>query len=74
MRIAFLGTPEFAVPSLKMLCESSHELFVISQPDKAKGRGYKCCSPAVICEAREAGLHTSNRQYKQWRFLQDKGL
>lgn len=58
MRIAFLGTPEFAVPSLKMLCESSHELFVISQPDKAKGRGYKCCSPAVICEAREAGLHT----------------
>lgn len=58
MRIAFLGTPDFALPSLRMLCENAHELLVVSQPDKAQGRGFKFCSPSVICCARDAGLST----------------
>jgi methionyl-tRNA formyltransferase len=42
LRIAFLGTPEFAVPTLQALLRSRHELVaVVSQPDRPKGRGHK---------------------------------
>lgn len=38
MRIAFLGTPEFAVPSLQTLIDRGHTLAVFSQPDRPAGR------------------------------------
>ncbi len=38
MRIAFLGTPEFALPSLDMLKNSGHTLAVFTQPDRPVGR------------------------------------
>lgn len=38
MRIAFLGTPDFAVPSLLALIDAGHTLVVFSQPDKPIGR------------------------------------
>lgn len=38
MRIAFLGTPEFALPSLDMLQQSGHTLAVFTQPDRPVGR------------------------------------
>ena len=38
MRIAFLGTPEFALPSLDMLQKSGHTLAVFTQPDRPVGR------------------------------------
>jgi methionyl-tRNA formyltransferase len=38
MRIAFLGTPDFALPSLEMLYKSGHELAVFTQPDRPVGR------------------------------------
>lgn len=42
MRILFMGTPEFAVASLKRLVEDGHEICgVITQPDKPKNRGHK---------------------------------
>lgn len=42
MRIVFMGTPDFAVPCLKALCENGYEVpAVFTQPDKPKGRGYK---------------------------------
>jgi methionyl-tRNA formyltransferase len=42
MNIVFMGTPEFAVPTLKALHQSSHSILsVITQPDKPKGRGQK---------------------------------
>jgi len=42
MRILFMGTPEFAVESLKRLVEDGHELCgVFTQPDKPKNRGHK---------------------------------
>lgn len=48
MRILFLGTPEFAVPSLKTLIGSSHEIVaVITQPDKPKGRKLQLAPPPV---------------------------
>ncbi len=40
MRIVFMGTPDFAVPSLKALLHSDHRVVgVVTQPDRPKGRG-----------------------------------
>jgi methionyl-tRNA formyltransferase len=42
MKIIFMGTPEFAVPSLKRLFESRHQVeAVVTTPDKQRGRGQK---------------------------------
>ena len=42
MNIVFMGTPEFALPTLKALHQSSHSILaVITQPDRPKGRGQK---------------------------------
>ena len=42
MRIVFMGTPEFAVPSLRALHEAGYEICgVFTQPDKPKNRGMK---------------------------------
>lgn len=57
MRLIFLGTPEFAVPSLRALHASSHEvLLVVAQPDRPAGRGMKMQKPAVAEAAIELGL------------------
>lgn len=41
MRIIFMGTPDFAVPTLKTLAESEHDIVAVyTQPDKPKGRGH----------------------------------
>ncbi len=40
MRIVFMGTPDFSVPTLKSLVEAGHQVAaVVTQPDKPKGRG-----------------------------------
>lgn len=42
MRIVFMGTPDFAVPSLKALMESGHRVVaVVTQPDRPRGRGQR---------------------------------
>ncbi len=42
MNLVFMGTPEFALPTLKTLHQSSHSILsVITQPDRPKGRGQK---------------------------------
>lgn len=49
-----MGTPDFAVPCLKALAESSHEVMaVFTQPDKPKGRGYKMIPTPVKSAAAE---------------------
>ncbi len=48
MRIVFMGTPDFAVPSLEALYEAGHEVVgVFTQPDRPKGRGNKMVMPPV---------------------------
>ena len=48
MRILFMGTPEFAVASLRRLVEDGHEICgVFTQPDKPKNRGHKLMSSPV---------------------------
>ncbi|MBI5196431.1 MAG: methionyl-tRNA formyltransferase [Nitrospirae bacterium] len=57
MRIIFFGTPEFAVPSLKALLDSGHEvLAVVTQPDKQSGRGRHMTACPVKQEAQRTGL------------------
>lgn len=47
-RIVFMGTPEFAVPTLERLLSGPHEVVgVFTQPDKPVGRGMKLTAPAV---------------------------
>ncbi len=58
MNVVFMGTPEFAVPSLKSLDESKHNIIaVVTQTDKPKGRKGQPCPPPVKSVALEAGLH-----------------
>lgn len=57
MKIVFMGTPDFAVPCLRTLAESSHEVAaVFTQPDKPKGRGYKMIPTPVKAAAQEYGI------------------
>jgi methionyl-tRNA formyltransferase len=57
MRIVFMGTPDFAVPSLQHIVQSKHELVgVISRPDKPQGRGQKMQPPPVKAAAEALGL------------------
>ena len=51
MNIVFMGTPDFAVPSLKRLIEEYNVTAVLTQPDKPKGRGKKMAYSAVKEEA-----------------------
>ncbi len=54
MRIAFMGTPDFAVPTLHALIEAGHEVAcVYSQPPRPAGRG-KALRPSPIHAAAEA--------------------
>lgn len=48
MKVVFMGTPDFAVPSLEKLYDKGYDVAcVFSQPDKPKGRGYKLTPPPV---------------------------
>lgn len=56
MRIAFMGTPDFAVDCLKALAESKHEVVgVFCQPDKPVGRKQVLTAPDVKVEALKHG-------------------
>ena len=60
MRIVFMGTPEFAVASLRRLVEDGHEnCGVLTQPDKPKNRGHKLMPTPVKEYALTKGLTVS---------------
>jgi methionyl-tRNA formyltransferase len=57
MRIVFMGSPEFALPSLRRLIESEHEVVAVyTQPDRPTGRGRRVASPPVKTLAIAHGL------------------
>ena len=57
MRVVFLGTPEWAVPSLDALVASGHEIAgVVSQPDRRSSRRGGAAPPPVVRRARAIGL------------------
>ena len=57
MRVVFMGTPAFAVPTLNALVEAGHDVrLVVTQPDRPVGRGRKLTPPPVKQKAAELGL------------------
>jgi len=57
MRIAFMGTPDFAVPSLAELIAAGHEIVAVySQPPRPRGRGQKLTPSPVHAFADSMGL------------------
>ncbi len=57
MRILFMGTPEFALFSLRALVESGEDIIgVVTQPDKPRGRGYTLTPPPVKVYAMEQNI------------------
>lgn len=74
MRLVFLGTPEFAVPTLERIVESGHEIAaVLTQPDRPKGRGQEFAASPVKNAALRLNLRvcqpTSIRQPDVIEFL-----
>jgi methionyl-tRNA formyltransferase len=57
LRIAFFGTPAFAVPTLDALTASSHQVVaVVTQPDRPRGRGHRTSEAPVTARAQAAGI------------------
>jgi methionyl-tRNA formyltransferase len=63
LRVAFAGTPDFAVPALEALLNSSHSVVgVLTQPDRPKGRGRQLAASAVKLAALDRGIPVSQPQ------------
>ena len=57
LRIAFFGTPDFAVPTLRALLATMHPIVAaVSQPDRARGRGQQTKPTPVKTVAADAGI------------------
>ena len=56
MKVIFMGTPDFAVPSLQALLTKHEVVAVVTQPDKPKGRGKKLQPTPVKAVALEHGI------------------
>jgi methionyl-tRNA formyltransferase len=71
MRVVFMGTPEFAVPSFQALIERGYEVVgAFTQPDRPAGRGHRLAACPVKQEAERAGVPVF--QYQKIR--SDEGL
>ncbi|MBK8482585.1 MAG: methionyl-tRNA formyltransferase [Proteobacteria bacterium] len=56
MRVVFMGSPDFAVPSLRALAAPHEVAAVVTQPDRPRGRGRALAAPAVKQAAGQLGL------------------
>jgi methionyl-tRNA formyltransferase len=56
VKIVFMGSPDFAVPSLEALLRRHEVVLVVTQPDKPAGRGAKMTPPAIKVVAERAGV------------------
>lgn len=71
MRVVFMGTPDFAVPTLETLIESEHQVVgVVTQPDKAKGRSGKL----VYSPVKEAALAANIPVYQPERVREETSI
>jgi methionyl-tRNA formyltransferase len=62
MHVAFLGTPEAAVPTLRALVEAGHDVdIVITRPDRRRGRGNERSPSPVKVAAQSLGLRVAHR-------------
>ena len=57
MRILFMGTPDFALPTLRALCESGHDIVgVVTKIDMPRGRGHHMMPTPIKVYAMEQGI------------------
>ena len=56
LKVIFMGTPDFAIPSLAALTDKTEIICVVTQPDRPKGRGHKLLPPPVKVFAEENNL------------------
>lgn len=57
MKVLFMGTPDFAVPTLRALVDAGHSVIgAVTQPDKPKGRGHHLMPPPVKEFAMDKGI------------------
>ena len=68
--IVFMGTPDFAVPSLEKLIEKYEVLAVLTQPDKPKGRGKKM----AYSEVKEVAIKHNLPVYQPIKLKEDREL
>lgn len=69
MKIVFMGTPDFAVPTLEALIRGGHEvLAVVTQPDKPKGRG----KAVLMTPVKEKAMEYQIPVYQPVRIKKDK--
>jgi methionyl-tRNA formyltransferase len=76
MRLVYLGTPAFAVPTLEACVAAGHEVVcVVSQPDRPRGRGQQPAAPPVKQSAERLGLPVYQperiRHPEAWEFLRE---
>src|SRR5689334_9461627 len=55
-KVVFMGTPHFAVPSLRALAAGPYMITVVTQPDRPAGRSARLTLPPVKVVAQELGL------------------
>jgi methionyl-tRNA formyltransferase len=73
LKIVFMGTPDYAVPSLRALHDSFHEvLAVVTQPDRPKGRGRKLTPPPVKHTAVQYGYPVLQPEKVRTRAFQEQ--
>src|SRR5438552_6802121 len=64
MRVIFLGTPAFAIPTLEAIVKAGHEvLLAVTQPDRPRGRGQELAPPPV----KQAAIRLSIQLYQPER-------
>jgi methionyl-tRNA formyltransferase len=56
MRVVFMGSPDFALPSLHILAQDHELVAVVTQPDRPAGRGRKLAAPPVKIAALQLGI------------------
>lgn len=74
LRVVFMGSPEFALPSLERLAEHYTVVGVVTQPDRPSGRGMVLTPPPIKCLADRLGIATIQpvklREPSAWEQLQ----
>jgi len=57
-RVVFMGSPEFAIPTLRLLAQNYPVVGVITQPDRPSGRGRTLTPPPIKVTAQQLGIET----------------
>lgn len=57
-RVVFMGSPEFALPTLELLARNYYVVGVVTQPDRPSGRGRTLTAPPVKVAAQQLGIET----------------